>query len=106
LKFSRAIRKGAGAHGIHARPSWARRTDELKPGQVVTAGVGSVQEWGKAAQDIRPRDIVWIPPGVKLHWHGAKPTVAMTHIAIAESVDGSPVTWLEQVSEEQYRTAP
>ncbi len=26
----------------------------------------------------------------------------MTHIAIAEAVDGSPVTWLEKVSDEQY----
>jgi len=26
----------------------------------------------------------------------------MTHIAIAEAVDGSPVTWLEQVSDAQY----
>jgi len=27
----------------------------------------------------------------------------MTHIAIAESVDGSPVTWMEKVSDEQYQ---
>ncbi|KPN04899.1 cupin, partial [Xanthomonas arboricola pv. pruni] len=62
---------------------------------------GRVQEWGKPAQQIRPGDIVWIPPGVK-HWHGANATVAMSHIAIAEAQDGSPVTWLEQVSEAQH----
>jgi len=27
----------------------------------------------------------------------------MTHIAIAESVDGSPVTWMEKVGDEQYQ---
>jgi len=68
----------------------------------VTAGVGSVQEWGEPAREIRPGDIVWIPPGVK-HWHGAQATTAMTHIAIAEAVDGSPVTWMEHVSDAQYR---
>lgn len=52
------------------------------------------------AQQIRPGDIVWIPPGVK-HWHGSNANVAMTHIAIAESQGGTPVTWLEQVSEAQ-----
>jgi quercetin dioxygenase-like cupin family protein len=86
-----------------ARTAW--HTHPLGQTLIVTAGVGSVQEWGKLAQEIRPGDIVWIPPGVK-HWHGATPDVAMTHIAIAESVDGSPVTWLEQVTEEQYRFTP
>jgi hypothetical protein len=27
----------------------------------------------------------------------------MSHIAIQEALNGSPVTWLEKVSEEQYR---
>ncbi|CAD7715384.1 hypothetical protein LMG31886_15050 [Xanthomonas hydrangeae] len=82
-----------------ARTAW--HTHPLGQTLIVTAGAGRVQEWGKPAQQIRPGDIVWIPPGVK-HWHGANATVAMTHIAIAEAQDGSPVTWLEQVSEAQY----
>jgi len=82
-----------------ARTAW--HTHPLGQTLIVTAGVGSVQEWGKPVQEIRPGDVVWIAPGVK-HWHGAKATVAMTHIAIAEAVDGSPVTWMEQVSEAQY----
>ena len=28
----------------------------------------------------------------------------MTHIAIQEALDGKPVDWMEQVTEEQYRT--
>ncbi len=82
-----------------ARTAW--HTHPLGQTLVVTTGVGLVQEWGKAAQEIRPGDIVWIPPGVK-HWHGATAKVAMSHIAIAESQDGSPVTWMEQVTDAQY----
>jgi quercetin dioxygenase-like cupin family protein len=47
---------------------------------------------------------VWIAPGVK-HWHGATSTTAMTHIAIAEVLDGKVVDWLEQVSDRQYAPA-
>jgi len=83
-----------------ARTAW--HTHPLGQTLIVTAGVGSVQEWGEPAREIRPGDIVWIPPGVK-HWHGAQATTAMTHIAIAEAVDGSPVTWMEHVSDAQYR---
>lgn len=82
-----------------ARTAW--HTHPLGQTLIVTAGVGRVQKWGDAVQEIRPGDVVWIPPGVK-HWHGASPTVAMSHVAIAESVDGSAVTWLEKVSEAQY----
>jgi quercetin dioxygenase-like cupin family protein len=45
---------------------------------------------------------VWFSPGEK-HWHGAKLTTAMTHIAIQEKLDGKVVDWREQVSDEQYR---
>jgi len=82
-----------------ARTAW--HTHPLSQTLIVTTGAGWVQEWGKPAQALKPGDIVWIPPGVK-HWHGARAEVAMSHIAIAESVDGSPVTWMEQVSEQQY----
>ncbi|MEC4816227.1 MAG: cupin domain-containing protein [Scytonema sp. PMC 1069.18] len=69
---------------------------------LVTSGVGWVQSWGSQTQEIRPGDVVRIPPGQK-HWHGATPTTAMTHIAIQEQLDGKNVDWMEQVSDEQYR---
>ena len=56
----------------------------------------------RAKEEIRPGDIVWIPPGEK-HWHGATATLGMTHIAISEALDGKTVDWMEQVSEEQYQ---
>lgn len=44
---------------------------------------------------------MWFAPGEK-HWHGATSTTAMTHIAIAEKLNGSPVDWMEKVTDEQY----
>ena len=80
-----------------ARTTW--HTHPLGQTLIVTAGAGLVQHWGGPVQEIRPGDTVWIPPGVK-HWHGAAPTTAMTHIAIAEHLDGKVVEWLEPVGEQ------
>jgi quercetin dioxygenase-like cupin family protein len=46
--------------------------------------------------------VVWFEPGEK-HWHGATATTAMSHIAIAEALDGKVVDWMEKVSDEQYK---
>ena len=70
---------------------------------IVTAGAGRVQFWGGPIQEIKPGDVVWIPPGQK-HWHGAAPATPMTHIAIQEQVDGQTAEWLEKVTDEQYNT--
>ena len=82
-----------------AHTAW--HTHPLGQTLFVTAGVGRVQKWGDAVQEIRPGDVVWIPPGVK-HWHGAGPTVGMSHVAISEALDGRSVEWMEKVSKEQY----
>jgi len=82
-----------------ARTAW--HTHPLGQTLIVTAGVGRVQKWGDDVQEIHPGDVVWIPPGVK-HWHGASPTVGMSHLAISESLDGKSVEWMEKVSTEQY----
>jgi quercetin dioxygenase-like cupin family protein len=83
-----------------ARTAW--HTHPLGQTLIVTAGVGLVQEWDGAVQEIRPGDIVWIPPGVK-HWHGATAINGMSHIAFSEALDGKTVALMEQASEEQYR---
>jgi quercetin dioxygenase-like cupin family protein len=82
-----------------ARTAW--HTHPLGQTLVVTAGCGRVQRWGGPVEEIRPGDVVWIPPGEK-HWHGAAPTTAMTHIAIYEAKDGNAIDWMEKVTEEQY----
>ena len=68
---------------------------------IVASGVGRVQQWGSQVDEIRPGDVVRIPPGVK-HWHGASPEAAMTHLAITESLDGS-TEWMEPVADSQFR---
>jgi len=69
---------------------------------IVTDGTGWVQAWDGAVQEIRTGDVVSIPSGVK-HWHGATPTQGMSHVAVAETVDGTAVTWMEPVTDDQYR---
>lgn len=83
-----------------ARTAW--HTHPLGQTLIVVQGRGWLQEWDKEPQALNPGDIAWIPPGVK-HWHGASSTAAMVHIAIAEAENGSPVTWQEHVSDEQYQ---
>lgn len=82
-----------------ARTAW--HTHPLGQTLIVTAGCGRVQREGGPIEEIRPGDVVWFPPGEK-HWHGAGPVTAMSHIAIQEKLDGSPVDWLEQVTDAQY----
>jgi quercetin dioxygenase-like cupin family protein len=83
-----------------ARTAW--HTHPLGQTLIVTAGCGWAQREGRPVEEIRPGDVVWFSAGEK-HWHGATPTTGMTHIAIAEKLDGKVVDWMEQVSEEQYR---
>lgn len=82
-----------------ARTNW--HTHPLGQTLIVIQGQGWIQVEGETVETINPGDIVWIPENVR-HWHGATRHTAMSHIAIAESLDGSPVTWLEKVSDEQY----
>ena len=83
-----------------ARTAW--HTHPLGQTLIVTAGCGWVQREGGPVEEIRPGDVVWFEPGEK-HWHGATATTGMTHIAIAEALDGKVVDWMEKVSDAQYR---
>ena len=56
-----------------ARTAW--HAHPLGQTLIVTAGCGRVQREGGPVEEIRPGDVVWIPPGVK-HWHGAAPTTS------------------------------
>ena len=83
-----------------ARTAW--HTHPLGQTLIVTFGCGLVQREGGPIEEIRPGDIIRFEPGEK-HWHGATPATAMTHIAIQEQLDGRAVTWLEPVSDAEYR---
>ncbi|MEZ4519146.1 MAG: cupin domain-containing protein [Chloroflexota bacterium] len=83
-----------------ARTAW--HSHPFGQSLIVTAGWGRVQRWDGSIEDVFPGDVVTFAPGEK-HWHGASPTVAMTHIAIQEYLDGEVVYWMEKVSDEQYQ---
>jgi quercetin dioxygenase-like cupin family protein len=97
-----------GAASVHFTPG-ARTAWHTHPfGQTiyVTEGIGRCQRDGDAVQEIRPGDRVFFEPGEN-HWHGAAPNRFMTHIAIQEADEnGSPVTWGEHVTDEQYNATP
>jgi len=85
-----------------ARTAW--HTHPLGQTLIVTEGVGWTQIEGGPKLEFYAGDILWCPPEHK-HWHGATSTAAMTHIAIQEAKDGSPVTWMEHVTDQQYLAA-
>lgn len=83
-----------------ARTAWHKHP--LGQTLIVTEGVGLTGIEGGDVLEFQAGDILWCPPDRK-HWHGATATSAMTHIAIQESLNGSPVTWKEHVSDAEYR---
>lgn len=68
---------------------------------VVVSGFGLTGTWDGKVVEIKAGDVVWCPPDIK-HWHGASPTTAMTHMALTGMKNGKNVTWMEEVSDQQY----
>jgi quercetin dioxygenase-like cupin family protein len=83
-----------------ARTAW--HTHPLGQTLIVVAGCGWVQRDGGPIEEIRPGDVVWFAPDEK-HWHGATETMGMTHVAIAEKLNGKAVDWMEKVTDDQYK---
>lgn len=86
-----------------ARTAW--HTHPLGQALLVLSGLGLAQAEGGPVREIRPGDTVWFGPGER-HWHGAAPDVAMTHLAMQEALGGSPVDWLEKVTDAEYGADP
>ncbi|KQR36150.1 (R)-mandelonitrile lyase [Agrobacterium cavarae] len=82
-----------------ARTAW--HTHPLGQTLFIVSGRGWVQKEGEPVQQVGPGDVVWIPPLIR-HWHGASASEPMSHFAVAEALDGSAVTWMEKVSDEDY----
>lgn len=82
-----------------ARTHW--HTHPLGQTLIVTTGTGWVQRDGEPREAIYPGDVVYFEPNER-HWHGATETTAMSHIAIQEAQNGSPVDWKEPVTSNQY----
>ncbi|QFT86089.1 Cupin domain protein [Halomonas sp. THAF12] len=86
-----------------ARTNW--HTHPVGQILLVTDGVGWTQCEGGPKTEIRPGDLIWCNCG-RRHWHGATDTTALQHVAIQEAENGSPVTWMEAVSDEDYLAGP
>ncbi|WP_375396032.1 cupin domain-containing protein [uncultured Sphingomonas sp.] len=82
-----------------ARTAW--HTHPLGQTLIVTSGVGWTRCEGGPKVEIRAGDVV-VCPAQHRHWHGATATTAMTHIAIAEMLDGRVVDWMEHVDDADY----
>ena len=84
------------------RNNWHSHTG----GQMLIAvgGVGYYQERGKAARKLVPGDVVEIPPNID-HWHGAAPDSWFSHLAVECNPATNKNTWLEPVSDTDYKAA-
>ncbi|HEX8620372.1 MAG TPA: cupin domain-containing protein [Allosphingosinicella sp.] len=102
-QFQRADPSRVGGAIVHFEPGSRTAWHKHPLGQtlIVTEGVGWTQVVGGPVLEFRAGDVLWCPAD-KRHWHGATPTIAMTHIAIQESLNGSPATWFEHVTDEEY----
>jgi quercetin dioxygenase-like cupin family protein len=82
-----------------ARTAW--HSHPLGQTLVVIEGVGWTQVENGPVQEFAAGDILLCPRD-RRHWHGATPESSMSHVAIQEALDGTNVTWMEQVTDEEY----
>lgn len=87
-----------------ARTHW--HSHEVGQTLHVMEGVGLVATRDGEVVRVRAGDTVVAPPGEE-HWHGAAGNTFMSHLGVLEARPGGddPTTWLEPVTDEQYRNA-
>ncbi len=85
------------------RNNWHIHKSDKNGGQILICveGEGWYQEEGKAAQSLKPGDVVTIPANVK-HWHGAKKDSWFSHLAVEVPGENTSNEWLEPVTDEEY----
>ncbi|MCW2961559.1 MAG: cupin protein [Thermoleophilia bacterium] len=101
-------RSNVGAAAVRFTPGARTHWHTHPHGQTiwVTDGIGLCQREGGPVELIRAGDRVYFEPGEN-HWHGAASNRFMVHTAIQQADEaGSPVTWGEPVTDEQYASAP
>jgi quercetin dioxygenase-like cupin family protein len=86
-----------------ARTAW--HSHPLGQTLVVIDGVGWTQVEGDPIQEFAAGDILLCPRD-RPHWHGATPDSPMTHVAIQEAFDGTNVTWMDKVTDDEYLAGP
>ena len=85
------------------RNNWHIHHAKSGGGQILLciAGRGYYQAWGERARELRPGDVVVIPPEVK-HWHGAAPDSWFVHLAVEVPGEETSNEWCEPVSDADY----
>ena len=68
---------------------------------LVEEGVGLYQNRGGPVMELRAGETVYCPPGVQ-HWHGAAPHQG----GVQFNISRGDITWLEEVSDQDYNTPP
>jgi quercetin dioxygenase-like cupin family protein len=83
-----------------ARSNWHKHP----AGQIliITDGVGYHQIKGQPKQLLKKGDVVQCPPDVE-HWHGASLELGMLQMYILPKTQKGIVTWLQKVTDEEYR---
>ncbi len=66
-----------------------------------TGGIGYYQEKGNSARRLSKGDVVEIQPDV-VHWHGAAPDSAFSHIGISPNTQKGPGVWLGEGTDSEY----
>jgi quercetin dioxygenase-like cupin family protein len=85
-----------------ARTNW--HSHEVGQTLHCTEGAGYVVNRAGQVIVLRAGDTAWTPPGEE-HWHGATADNFLSHLALLEAGEqGDGTTWLEPVSDEDYRT--
>jgi quercetin dioxygenase-like cupin family protein len=70
---------------------------------IVLDGEGYHQLEGQPKQTMRKGDVIKCPPNVK-HWHGATENTSLTQMYVLPKTENGIVTWLEPVTDEQYKS--
>lgn len=96
----------APAFNVTFEPGCRNNWHKHSGGQLLIAvgGVGYYQERGQAARRLVPGDVVEVPPDTE-HWHGAAPDRWFSHLAVECNPDTNKNTWLEPVSDADYKVA-
>ena len=84
-----------------ARTHW--HTHPLGQTLCVVSGIGQRSNLrpGRCVK-FRAGDVVWIPP-TRSTGTGRRPNMLMVHIAMQEALEGKHVTWMEPVTDAQYK---
>ena len=86
------------------RNNWHIHHADKGGGQLLICvdGEGWYQEEGKPAQNLKPGDVVTIPPEVQ-HWHGAKKDCWFSHLAVEVPGENTSNEWCEPVTDQEYQ---